>query len=99
MAVAVSPEVRCVQVLLRGGQVTKEVDARTTHLIVLPPPEAGELHLLSWPSQTTIQVVSARHWHLPDVSLLKQAPTCRHPRPSDVLFSVPIRIIPLRARC
>ena len=30
------------QVLLRGGQVTKEVDARTTHLVVLPPPEAGD---------------------------------------------------------
>ncbi|KAK9834174.1 hypothetical protein WJX81_005346 [Elliptochloris bilobata] len=28
-------------VIIRGGQVTKEVDARTTHLVVLPPPQAG----------------------------------------------------------
>lgn len=48
MAVKISPEVGCMQVLLRGGQITREVDARTTHLVVLPPPEAGELHLLTW---------------------------------------------------
>jgi len=29
------------QVVWRGGVVTKEVDARTTHLVVLPPPDAG----------------------------------------------------------
>jgi len=29
------------QVVWRGGAVIKEVDARTTHLVVLPPPDAG----------------------------------------------------------
>ena len=55
MAIVMLSEVRCVQVLLRGGQVTKEVDARTTHLIVLPPPEAGELRLLSWSWQVVVR--------------------------------------------